>query len=205
MPPAIATSAGRRRAGRASPPTRCPGRRGRRRARFAGGSGSSAKGPSRTERPTGHGPRAGRRRCRGRYYTSHTENGQPRPGLAFPRRRTMVRPRPPFFSRRKTAMLRLLLAAGVLCAAAAVAHADAKLADQLTGTWVHRVEGHKVTLAVQPTSLRCTISLPDGVSIVVEADYVVSKDGVLLGIIRPSGKAAKSEDKDVIGERTFGG
>src|SRR6266511_1967466 len=89
---------------------------------------------------------------------------------------------------------RTTLAVAVLLAAAATAPAQDSLKP--LGTWVRHVEGHKITFDVKPDAVRCTIT-EGGYAISVDADYIVSKDGVLLGIIRTKGADKKAEENEL--------
>jgi hypothetical protein len=77
-----------------------------------------------------------------------------------------------------------ILAAASLLALAAPGRAQQDRAEKLQGTWVRRDEGCKVRLEVRPASLRCTVTMEEGVAMTVDADYVISKDGILVGILR---------------------
>jgi hypothetical protein len=59
-----------------------------------------------------------------------------------------------------------------------------------------------VKLDVKPDRLHCTVTGPDGVAIVLDADYVVSKDGVVVGILRAK-TAVKPNDEDALKDRLF--
>jgi hypothetical protein len=87
------------------------------------------------------------------------------------------------------------LAAAVLLAAAVVARADE--ASKPLGTWVRRGEDHKVTLDVKPDMVRCTVTAEGGYSISVDADYIVSKDGIMLGVIRTKGTEKKGDEREL--------
>ena len=97
---------------------------------------------------------------------------------------------------------RAVLAAASLLALAAPSQAQHEHAQKLQGTWVRRAEGCKVKLEIKPECLRCTVTTEDGMAITVDADYVVSKDGILLGILRAP-VAAKASDDDAMGKRLF--
>jgi hypothetical protein len=84
----------------------------------------------------------------------------------------------------------IILTAALLSSTAALGRADE---SPLVGTWTHRADDHKVRLEIKPESLRCTLTGGEGISGSVNADYVASKDGVVLGIIR-AGKAEKKGD-----------
>jgi hypothetical protein len=77
------------------------------------------------------------------------------------------------------------------------------------GTWTHTatVDDHevKVTLDLTANTIHCTIRTKEGSAtwtLTVEADYVLSRDGVVVGILAP-GKASPKEKKDDSKERTF--
>jgi hypothetical protein len=93
-----------------------------------------------------------------------------------------------------TQYTRTTLAVAVLLAAAAAAPAEE--AQKPLGTWVRHIEGHKVNFDVKPDTVRCTIT-EGGYAISVDADYIVSKDGVLLGIIRTRGADKKAEENEL--------
>jgi hypothetical protein len=91
-----------------------------------------------------------------------------------------------------------VLAAATLLALTAPTHAQTERNQKLLGTWTRHSDGCKVKLDIKPEVLRCTVTIAEGYAITVEADYVVSKDGVLLGIVRgpKTPKAAKKDDDD---------
>jgi hypothetical protein len=94
----------------------------------------------------------------------------------------------------------------VLLAMTAFAPAQSERNLRFLGTWTRHADGCKVKLDVKPETLRCTITIEEGYAISVEADYVVSKDGVLLGILHGprNGKAAKGDkDDDPLAHRLF--
>jgi hypothetical protein len=80
---------------------------------------------------------------------------------------------------------RLIMALGivVLLGSVLLAAEDEKgKAKKPVGTWKRTVGDNSVTFEIQADTLKCTIGL-SGNSIEVEADYSVSKDGVLFGRI----------------------
>jgi hypothetical protein len=95
-----------------------------------------------------------------------------------------------------------VLAASSLLALGAPSQAQQEHAQKLQGTWVRRADGCKVRLEVKPESLRCTVTTEEGMAITVDADYVVSKDGILLGILRAP-LAGKAADDDAVTKRLF--
>ncbi len=101
-----------------------------------------------------------------------------------------------------TRATRMALAATALLAA--VSPAPAQTPDHRPlGTWTRRADGNKVTLTAEPDRLRCTVQFKDGFTISVSADYVVSKDGVLLGVLRPRGAAPDPSDQKATEDRLF--
>jgi hypothetical protein len=89
------------------------------------------------------------------------------------------------------------LAAATLLAAAAPTPAQTEHNAKWLGTWIRHADGCKVKLDIKPDVLRCTVTIEEGYAVSVEADYVVSKDGVLLGIVRgPKVQKASKKDKD---------
>jgi hypothetical protein len=97
---------------------------------------------------------------------------------------------------------RAVLAAASLLALAAPSQAQHEHAQKLQGTWVRRAEGCKVKLEVKPEGLRCTMTTEEGMAITVDADYVVSKDGILLGILHTP-VAPNAADADAVNRRLF--
>jgi hypothetical protein len=97
-----------------------------------------------------------------------------------------------------TRYITAVLAAVTLVALAVPARAQTERNQKLLGTWTRHADGCKVRLDIKPDVLRCTVTIAEGYSISVEADYVVSKDGVVLGIVRgpKTLKAAKKDDDD---------
>jgi hypothetical protein len=93
-----------------------------------------------------------------------------------------------------------ILAAAGLLALAGSGQAQQERTQKLQGTWVRRADGCKVRLEVKPESLRCTVTTEEGMAITVDADYVVSKDGILLGILRVP-QAGKAADDDAVTKR----
>jgi hypothetical protein len=97
--------------------------------------------------------------------------------------------------------------------AVATAPACAYWSSQV-GTWTHTatVGDHrvKVTLDVTANTIHCTLRTEEGaaaVTITVEADYVMSRDGIVAGILAP-GKAppkgsATKDEKGGVEERAF--
>jgi hypothetical protein len=71
------------------------------------------------------------------------------------------------------------------------------------GTWVHHTDDYKVTFDVKPDTLRCTVSGEGGLSISVTADYVVSPDGILFGVIRTRKAEKKKEEEAEMEKRLF--
>jgi hypothetical protein len=71
------------------------------------------------------------------------------------------------------------------------------------GTWVHHTDDYKVTFDVKPDTVRCTVSGEGGLSFSVTADYVVSPDGVLFGIIRTRKAEKKKDDDGDVEKRLF--
>ncbi|HJT77664.1 MAG TPA: hypothetical protein VJ739_10730, partial [Gemmataceae bacterium] len=98
--------------------------------------------------------------------------------------------------------IRLLLAAGLVAACAAGLRAAEPPNAKLLGTWTHHRGAYRVRLEIKPDRLHCTIAGPDGITFALDADYVVSKDGVVLGIIRARG-AGKKDDEDALQDRLF--
>lgn len=99
-----------------------------------------------------------------------------------------------------------ILATATLLALTASAPAQSERNQKYLGTWTRHADGCKVKLEVKPETLRCTVTFEEGYAITVEADYVVSKDGVLLGILHDpkNGKAAKKDkDDDPLNKRLF--
>jgi hypothetical protein len=97
---------------------------------------------------------------------------------------------------------RAVLAAASLLALAAPSQAQHEHAQKLQGTWVRMAEGCKVKLEVKPDHLRCTMTTEEGMAISVDADYVVSKDGILLGLLRTP-VAPNAADVDAVDRRLF--
>jgi hypothetical protein len=93
----------------------------------------------------------------------------------------------------------IVLTAALLCGTAALGRADE---SPLLGTWTHRADDHKVRLEIKADGLRCTITADDGCAVTVNADYVTSRDGVVLGIIRAK-KAEKKGDEEDLNKRLF--
>jgi hypothetical protein len=98
--------------------------------------------------------------------------------------------------------LTVVLAAATLLALTAATQAQSERSAKLLGTWTRKADGCKVKLEVKPETLRCTVATEEGYAVTVVADYVVSKDGVLLGILH-AGKAGKSGDEDALSKRLF--
>jgi hypothetical protein len=71
------------------------------------------------------------------------------------------------------------------------------------GTWVHHCDDYKVTFDVKPETVRCTVSGEGGLSFSVTADYVVSPDGILFGIIRTRKTEKKKEEEGDTEKRLF--
>jgi hypothetical protein len=101
--------------------------------------------------------------------------------------------------------LSAVLAAASLLALTAATQAQSERTQKLLGSWSRHADGCKVQLEVKPDSLRCTVTTEDGFAISVNADYVVSKDGILLGILhaRPAKKKDKDKDDDGLSKRLF--
>jgi hypothetical protein len=95
-----------------------------------------------------------------------------------------------------------ILAAASLLALAAPGQAQQERAQKLQGTWVRKDVGCKVKLEVKPASLRCTVTMEEGVAMTVDADYVVSKDGILVGILRAP-MDPNPADTDAVNRRLF--
>jgi hypothetical protein len=99
--------------------------------------------------------------------------------------------------------LTVVLAAATLLALTAATQAQTEQRSaKLVGTWTRKADGCKVKLEVKPETLRCTVTPEVGYAVTVAADYVVSKDGVLLGILH-AGKAGKKGDEDALSKRLF--
>jgi hypothetical protein len=92
-----------------------------------------------------------------------------------------------------------LMTSALLVAGGAALAQDADSRKPL-GTWVHHTDEYKVTFDVKPDTLRCTISGDGGLSISVTADYVVSPDGILFGVIRTR-KADKKKGEEADTEK----
>jgi hypothetical protein len=82
------------------------------------------------------------------------------------------------------------------------------------GTWTRTatIDDHevKIKLEVKDNTIRCTIHTTEGPvasTLTVEADYLVTKDGVLVGVLRggkkPQKGAGKEDPKDSIKDRVF--
>jgi hypothetical protein len=91
-----------------------------------------------------------------------------------------------------------LMTSALLVAGGAALAQDADSRKPL-GTWVHHSDEYKVTFDVKPDTLRCTVTGEGGLSISVTADYVVSPDGILFGVIRTR-KADKKKEKEEEGD-----
>jgi hypothetical protein len=94
----------------------------------------------------------------------------------------------------------IVLTAALLSATAALGRADE---SPLVGTWTHRADDHRVRLEIKLESLRCTITASDGYALTVNADYVTSRDGVVLGIIRAKKTEKKGDAQDDLNKRVF--
>ncbi len=99
-------------------------------------------------------------------------------------------------------LTRMTLAAAVLLTAAALTRA-ADPAEKFQGVWVRRGEDCKIVLEIQPDGLTCTVATANGMAITVEADYVVSGDGIMVGVIRPFRKPRTEDERDNTRERIF--
>lgn len=89
----------------------------------------------------------------------------------------------------------------VLTAAPARAQdGKAEKPPDLLGFWTHKAEEGKVTLDICQHTLICTIEAPKGMAFTVEADYAVSPDGLLVGILRAKQKKKDADNPD---ERVF--
>jgi hypothetical protein len=97
---------------------------------------------------------------------------------------------------------RAILAAASLLALAAPSQAQHERAEKLQGTWVRMAEGCKVKLEVKPDHLRCTMAMEEGMAVSVDADYLVSKDGILLGLLRTP-MVPNAADVDAVNRRLF--
>jgi hypothetical protein len=87
----------------------------------------------------------------------------------------------------------------VLFMAAAPASAQKSKTDKTAdflGTWTHNSASGKVTLELKEHTLRCTISEPDCVTVRVDAEYMISHDGFLVGMLRAKkNKGERAEDE----------
>jgi hypothetical protein len=81
----------------------------------------------------------------------------------------------------------LFLAASPAFAQKAKAHKS----TDLLGTWTHDSGAGKVTLVFKEHTLSCTISDPENVTVRVDAEYMITRDGFLLGMLH--GKKQKGE------------
>jgi hypothetical protein len=95
-----------------------------------------------------------------------------------------------------------LMTSALLVAGGAALAQDADSHKPL-GTWAHHSNDYKVTFDVKPDTLRCTVSGEGGLSISVTADYVVSPDGVLFGVIRTRKADKKKEEEGDMEKRLF--
>jgi hypothetical protein len=95
----------------------------------------------------------------------------------------------------------VLLAATLLAGTAAPVQSD-DTSDQPRGTWVHHAKGHKVSLQLDAHTLRCSITDGGGYTLVVDADYLVTRDGFLVGVIRTR-KSAEGKTEDQLAKRFF--
>jgi hypothetical protein len=102
-------------------------------------------------------------------------------------------------------MTRWFLPAAVLTALATASPAQESHPPAAVGTWTRTAEEHKVKLEIKAEVLRLIISGSDGASVSLTADYALSKDGILLGILRTH--AADAKDKgdadDRLNKRLF--
>jgi hypothetical protein len=111
-------------------------------------------------------------------------------------------------------MTRKMLAVVALVVATAAPLRAYEEADKPIGTWTRTttVDDHqvRVKIEVKPDTLRCTVRTADGLAtqtITVEADYFVTRDGVVMGMVPLGKKTAKATDKealkDTLKERGF--
>jgi hypothetical protein len=97
----------------------------------------------------------------------------------------------------------MALVTGAVLVAGGAAFAQDTDSRKPLGTWVHHSDEYKVTFDVKPETLRCTVSGEGGLSISVTADYVVSPDGLLFGVIRTRKAERKKEEDDDVEKRLF--
>jgi hypothetical protein len=83
-------------------------------------------------------------------------------------------------------------------------HAQESKNEKLQGTWVLRAKDHKTTIEIKPDVLRCTVVVPEeGCTISVSADYVLRKDGTLIGVIRAKPAGADNHHTTRMKEQLF--
>jgi hypothetical protein len=127
--------------------------------------------------------------------------------LAFPRRLAILPPSPdiPFpqggFG---MARLRIPTALVALLFATVSLYAQENKAEKLQGTWVHKAKDAKVIIGIKPQVMRCTIvSTLEGLAVTVKADYLVTEDGILLGVVRAEKPGKKADADELEKERIF--
>ena len=93
----------------------------------------------------------------------------------------------------------------ILFLAASPAFAQKAKSDrstELLGTWTHDSGTGKVTLVFKERTLNCTISDPENVTVRVDAEYMITRDGFLLGMLHGKKKKGESAEEEA-GRRVF--
>jgi hypothetical protein len=105
------------------------------------------------------------------------------------------------------AMIRLLTATLVMagfCAAALPAGAQEPANPKPLGTWVRWANGCKSVIEIKPDRLHYALySKEEGFTLSTNADYLVTRDGMLIGAIRMHKGAKQEKDKDPLEGRLF--
>jgi hypothetical protein len=78
----------------------------------------------------------------------------------------------------------LALLTALLLSAPGLAQTARPSADDLIGTWKRHTEGHEIAVTVERDGLRLSVAFPEGLTVSMEADYLVTRDGILVGVLR---------------------
>lgn len=78
----------------------------------------------------------------------------------------------------------LVLTLALLATPVSAAWAKEPATSDLVGVWTRRADGHRVTVTIRPDLLRFTFAVAQGVTMSLDADYVLARDGTLVGILR---------------------
>jgi hypothetical protein len=98
-------------------------------------------------------------------------------------------------------MVRLLIATLAALAWSGVAVAQPSAPAKPLGTWTRTAGGDRLTVTVEPDRLRCTLAFRQGFTLSADADYLVTHDGLLRGVLRVTGTGMGPEEE--MRERSF--